>query len=408
MVDDNCPGATCSCDPPSGSTFPLGSTTVTCTAIDAGGNTATCAFLVIVRDCEDPTITCPPDQTASSPDCEPIAVDIGEATASDNCGVASLTNDAPALFAPGETTVTWTACDETGNCVSCTQTVTVTCGPVCNITWEPPGPTAGELVQFHANASDPDGGPVTCVWDFGDGSIGIVGSDPFHEFVAPGVYNVCVVVTDDDGASMECCDRIAIGPGEELCVTLEGHCWHMITLPCYPIDPDPYQVFDELREPNQPLDLLSGSLHRYDHDRQKYVTYYSFAPAEFGSIRPGDGYWLWLNEDTTICYEAWCTGEPEQLTFPTHGWYLVGSPQPTDTHIDDTRWYQGLDGPYPFSVIYDLWVQDPLVGYHCLPLPSGYDYTGLKGTDQDDHLRQFRGYWLYTFVDDVTLEIPPP
>jgi subtilisin-like proprotein convertase family protein len=43
---DNCPGVTVSCVPPSGSAFPLGTTTVTCTATDAGGNTATCSFAV--------------------------------------------------------------------------------------------------------------------------------------------------------------------------------------------------------------------------------------------------------------------------------------------------------------------------------------------------------------------------
>jgi hypothetical protein len=49
-VNDNCPGATFVCAPPSGSTFPTGTTTVTCTATDGGGNTATCSFIVTVYD----------------------------------------------------------------------------------------------------------------------------------------------------------------------------------------------------------------------------------------------------------------------------------------------------------------------------------------------------------------------
>ena len=36
------------CNPPSGSCFPVGVTTVTCTATDASGNTATCSFTVSV------------------------------------------------------------------------------------------------------------------------------------------------------------------------------------------------------------------------------------------------------------------------------------------------------------------------------------------------------------------------
>jgi HYR domain len=46
---DNCPGATAVCLPPSGIVFPLGVSTVTCTAQDAAGNTAACSFTV--RQC---------------------------------------------------------------------------------------------------------------------------------------------------------------------------------------------------------------------------------------------------------------------------------------------------------------------------------------------------------------------
>ncbi len=47
-VSDNCDGATISCTPPSGSTFGLGVTEVTCIALDAIGNADTCSFNVNV------------------------------------------------------------------------------------------------------------------------------------------------------------------------------------------------------------------------------------------------------------------------------------------------------------------------------------------------------------------------
>ncbi len=47
-VSDNCPGATFSCDPSSGSTFSLGNTTVICTATDNATNSASCSFTVTV------------------------------------------------------------------------------------------------------------------------------------------------------------------------------------------------------------------------------------------------------------------------------------------------------------------------------------------------------------------------
>ena len=48
IATDNCPGVTTACIPASGSTFPVGTTTVTCTATDTAGNTATCSFTVTV------------------------------------------------------------------------------------------------------------------------------------------------------------------------------------------------------------------------------------------------------------------------------------------------------------------------------------------------------------------------
>ncbi|MBS1790356.1 MAG: S8 family serine peptidase [Acidobacteria bacterium] len=50
VVVDNCPGVTVVCVPASGSAFPLGLTTVTCTATDSGGATASCSFTVTVWD----------------------------------------------------------------------------------------------------------------------------------------------------------------------------------------------------------------------------------------------------------------------------------------------------------------------------------------------------------------------
>ena len=50
VASDNCPGVGVVCNPPAGSCFPVGVTTVTCTATDASGNTATCSFTVTTFD----------------------------------------------------------------------------------------------------------------------------------------------------------------------------------------------------------------------------------------------------------------------------------------------------------------------------------------------------------------------
>lgn len=46
---DNCPDVAVACDPPSGTSFPIGTTTVTCTATDTSENVAECAFTVTVQ-----------------------------------------------------------------------------------------------------------------------------------------------------------------------------------------------------------------------------------------------------------------------------------------------------------------------------------------------------------------------
>ncbi|XP_033116115.1 sushi, von Willebrand factor type A, EGF and pentraxin domain-containing protein 1-like [Anneissia japonica] len=48
-----------SCDAYSGSAFPIGQSTVTCTAVDGASNDAQCSFRVDVKDKQPPSITCP-------------------------------------------------------------------------------------------------------------------------------------------------------------------------------------------------------------------------------------------------------------------------------------------------------------------------------------------------------------
>jgi hypothetical protein len=109
--------------------YSVGTTTVTYTAVDAAGNSTTCSFDVVVEDNEDPTILCQPDVTvvADAGVCEadPSGVNLGTPVTGDNCGVASLTNDTPAIYLVGATVVTWTVTDVHGNTATCTQNVNV-------------------------------------------------------------------------------------------------------------------------------------------------------------------------------------------------------------------------------------------------------------------------------------------
>ncbi|MGB0424445.1 MAG: GC-type dockerin domain-anchored protein, partial [Flavobacteriales bacterium] len=83
--------------------------------------------VTFVPDVTPPAIACPFDIEVTNTiwPCEPMAIDIGTANASDACGF-TLSNDAPALFPVGVTTVVWEATD-IGATSTCNQMVTVNC-----------------------------------------------------------------------------------------------------------------------------------------------------------------------------------------------------------------------------------------------------------------------------------------
>jgi HYR domain-containing protein len=126
-ASDNCAVASV-CSPPSGSTFAIGTTTVSCTATDASGKTASCAFTVTVNDTQPPTITCPLNIAVSNTagQCN-ATVNYAAPSASDNCGVPSVVCSPPSgsTFAVGTTTVNCTAIDASDRSASCSFTVTV-------------------------------------------------------------------------------------------------------------------------------------------------------------------------------------------------------------------------------------------------------------------------------------------
>ena len=91
------------------------------------------AGMVTVKEITDPcfitplTVTAPDTVSVSTNDgCTAIEVSLGSSTTSGNCSAVSLINDAPTAFEIGETTVTWTVTDESGNSSTDTQTIVVT------------------------------------------------------------------------------------------------------------------------------------------------------------------------------------------------------------------------------------------------------------------------------------------
>jgi hypothetical protein len=140
-ASDNCDDTpTITNDAPS--FFPDGTTTVTFTARDDAGNTATCTADVTIEDTTAPAITyCPVDTVVEcSSHCGVAKADLaawlGGFAATDICDASpTLGNDAPDCFPDGATTVTFTATDDAGNPSTCTAKLTVedTTPPVIDV-----------------------------------------------------------------------------------------------------------------------------------------------------------------------------------------------------------------------------------------------------------------------------------
>ena len=182
-----------SCSPASGHTFALGQHTVTCSATDVAGNTRSGTFGITVRDTTGPTLVTGNDVTREATGPGGATADYDAATATDVHDGALTPTCAPAsgsLFALGDTVVTCSVQDASGNQSSGTLTVHVrdTTGPVIDVpddrTVEATSP-AGASVSFGADAADAVDGdrPVTCspvtgaTFAFGDTTVECTASD---------------------------------------------------------------------------------------------------------------------------------------------------------------------------------------------------------------------------------------
>lgn len=177
-----------SCEPRSESVFPVGETTVNCTAKDKQGNEATGSFVVIVRDTTKPTVNVPGDISAAATRPDGAEVNYNDVTATDLVD-GKLTADcnptSGSLFPMGATTVTCTATDTAGNNsepASFQITVSDTTAPTLtvpdNMTEEASGPN-GAAVTYDVTAQDAVYGDVTPTCTLGESSEATASGDTY-------------------------------------------------------------------------------------------------------------------------------------------------------------------------------------------------------------------------------------
>jgi gliding motility-associated-like protein len=111
-----------------GSIFPMGTTEVTYTAKDKTGNTARYTFNVTVKSAAAPVFSnCPSDVLIKTTELSGAEAMWEPPVASDDCEVPVITasHDPGTPFPVGNTTVTYTAIDQSGNSTTCNFTVSV-------------------------------------------------------------------------------------------------------------------------------------------------------------------------------------------------------------------------------------------------------------------------------------------
>ena len=192
---DNCGGTLTITQSPVSGTVISGNTTITLSVTDANGNTGSCTFDVVPNDATPPVITCPADQTGIvGVGCVFMVPDYtGMATATDNCGIPTVTQNPAAgtMVGAGVTLITLTASDGL-NLDSCSFNLTVS-GPTASFTSVTNGCT-NDSVYF----TDASTNAVSWEWDFGNGETSTL-QNPGTMYVGAGSYDVTLIVGNGNG-----------------------------------------------------------------------------------------------------------------------------------------------------------------------------------------------------------------
>ncbi|XP_071961245.1 hyalin-like [Antedon mediterranea] len=209
VTDNVDTGLSATCTPPSGSSFYIGSTDVTCSAMDTTGNTGSCVFTVTINnDIEAPIVTCPKNIKENSvTDQHTVTWDDPSVTDNVDTGLsATCTPPSGSSFNIGSTAVICSAMDTAGNTESCIFSVVinndldapiVTCPGnikknVTNqtiITWNSPLVTDNVDTDLNATCNPPSGSS----WKVGSTDVTCFSKD------TAGYIGICVFkVTVDD------------------------------------------------------------------------------------------------------------------------------------------------------------------------------------------------------------------
>lgn len=228
-VSGGCSNKVVVCNPPSGSAFPLGVTTVTCRVTDSCQNSATCTFTVTVRrDTEPPSIKCPTNLLVKT--CPTAAggcaavVNYPDPQASDNSGQFAVVCVPPSgsVFPCGTTVVNCRVEDRCGNKDECRFEVTVELGGEKPSIQCPPDLTLTTcsntaVLNYPAPVVLPAGTTVIC-------------NPPVNTLLPLGTHAVTCIATNTCGTDV-CTFKVTVRPAPQPTIQCPTNQF-VFTVPC--------------------------------------------------------------------------------------------------------------------------------------------------------------------------------
>lgn len=226
---DNCDTSLTITQDPAPGTMVSGSGphTVTVSSTDDAGNTGSDTVIFTVNDVTAPTITAPPDSSASADDncLAPVPDYTATSTTSDNCDsnlTVTQSPEAGTMVGKGPHTVTVTATDDAGNSSNDAVVFTVndTTAPViscpANVTANTaPGTCSAAVVPGTATATDNCDSTPTITATRSDGQ-------PLVALYPKGTTTITWRATDDDGNYSECAQTVTVVDNEAPVITFNG------------------------------------------------------------------------------------------------------------------------------------------------------------------------------------------
>src|SRR5439155_147578 len=212
-VSDNCSptnAVTVSQSPLAGTLVGLGTHTITVTATDAAGNSASCTTTFTVNDNTAPTVVCSPVPGASADgNCQAAVPSVmGGVSVNDNCSapsaiILSQSPTAGTMVGLGTHTITVTATDAAGNSATCTTTFTVSDNTAPTVVCSPvPGASADANCQ--AAVPNVMGGVSVSDACSAPSAIILSQSPTAGTMVGLGTHTITVTATDAAGNSASC------------------------------------------------------------------------------------------------------------------------------------------------------------------------------------------------------------